>query len=518
MKTGIGIYRVSKNEQDYNRQVIEVKEFCKAEDIELIGEFAEKETGSKRVRKSLTEALDFCEEFKPDFCITSELSRIGRTDEVLSTVKYLKSKNINFISLKEGIRLFNKDGSENTSANLLVPILSGINSYFLDGLNYSISSGLKAAALKGHYTGGKYIPYGYKKLEKMLVIDENESVIITNIFNLYCNGYGARKIVTFLKDNGFKPKFSTKWDAVVIHQILDNSLYCGMRKYKGEIIPAPAIISVELFEKAQAVKANKTNCQEINKKYEYLLNNKLVVCGCCGLPYFGKKMGKRQNTYNCSANRYGVKKCNNYGINIDDFEASVSNVITNFFPELLIQNVDNSQILKEMEINNRLISGSDNQLKDLKKQESRLIDLSIAGNFSEEIINQKLAVIRKSENSFIQDLSKYQAKIKVLNRQLKHRNNYKVIVAEIKTNGINKELLHRVVTKIVVTPAKTTSPKTTIIDVYADDMCVSYSLQQRTHQIKYIGCNMEIRPVDRTKHQIIKDFEARLSTYELNDE
>ena len=55
-------------------------------------------------------------------------------------------------------------------------------------------SGLENAIKKGHWTGGKFMPLGYKRVEKKLVIDEEESEIVKDIFNLYLSGLGTKRI------------------------------------------------------------------------------------------------------------------------------------------------------------------------------------------------------------------------------------------------------------------------------------------------------------------------------------
>jgi DNA invertase Pin-like site-specific DNA recombinase len=297
--------RVSTDIQDYNRQLDDISKFCRKNDFRVIETFQEKESGKVKVRPELTKLLSYIDNNKIDFIIISELSRLGRTNEVINTIELLNDKKICLISIKENIRTLNSDKTKNSTSGLLINVLSGISSFELDTMKYRIKSGLERKIREGNWTGGALVPFGYKKVNKKLVIDEIESKIIIKIFDLYLNNNGVLKISRILNDEKVKPRKTYKWSDGVILGIIKNSIYCGQRRRKEstytiikhgkeverlnyEILDQPElkIIEPETFQKVQQKLKDNDLRQGINRKHEYYLDNKKLICGCCGKHFY----------------------------------------------------------------------------------------------------------------------------------------------------------------------------------------------------------------------------------------
>lgn len=61
-----------------------------------------------------------------------------------------------------------------------------------------------------------------------LVVAESEAVIVRNIFELYLNGFGVRKIKKYLEENGIKTVTGKDvWSTSTIDRILSNEKYVG---------------------------------------------------------------------------------------------------------------------------------------------------------------------------------------------------------------------------------------------------------------------------------------------------
>lgn len=116
----VSFVRVSTDVQDFNRQVTEIKDYCKKEQIEIIKEISEKESGKHRERKALTELMNFVEENEVDCVIVSEISRLGRTSKVLETIETLNQKKISLHAIKEKVETLNPDKTINTTSSLLI--------------------------------------------------------------------------------------------------------------------------------------------------------------------------------------------------------------------------------------------------------------------------------------------------------------------------------------------------------------------------------------------------------------
>jgi DNA invertase Pin-like site-specific DNA recombinase len=219
---GIIYARVSTTEQDFQRQIEDLRELCKKKDITVLKEFVEKETGTKRERKELTAMMKFVEDSTDlDFVVIHELSRLGRTNKVLETIEELNKRKICLISKKENLETLDSEKNVNSATTFMLIVLSGISTLEIDTLKYRIKSGIKSSRKKGNAAGGLNIPYGYMKLnDKQLTPDwKDEAQIIRKIFNLYLNGkdgedFGTRKIAIELINS--EPPILTRTHIIIL--------------------------------------------------------------------------------------------------------------------------------------------------------------------------------------------------------------------------------------------------------------------------------------------------------------
>lgn len=171
-------------------------------------------------------------------------------------------------------------------------------------LSVSITGALAAKVRRGEHLG--QIPYGYKSVEKKLVIDEVIAPTIRKIFGWYNNeGLGFKSIVHKLNDelekgNVVPPKKAAKWQITTVQRIVRNPAYAGIfvhnRYTKVKIAGRkkqienprekwtiyenhhPAIISKAEWEKANSQKY-------VNHKTRITPWNEfrgLLVCSECG--------------------------------------------------------------------------------------------------------------------------------------------------------------------------------------------------------------------------------------------
>lgn len=480
----IAYYRVSTDLQDYNRQIQDIQTYCNKEGFNVVKEFAEKETGKNKKRPALDEMLEYCRVNKPEFLVVSELSRLGRNTQIPLITEELSNLKICIITLKENLRTLNSDGTINHTANLIIDVMSGINRYELTTINYRIKSGLKSAVKAGKAMSAITIPYGYQKLNKMLVIDPIESEVIKQIYSLYSQGTGAQTICKLLDNQGIKPKYGLSWGKSIILQILKNPVYIGKRRFSKNLYDAPElqIIDVETYDKCTNTRVKRANTKEINKKYEYLLNKEIIWCGCCNKPFFGNKMG-RTNTYKCLTNRYGTKKCDSHTINREKMDLLTTKILTLFFPFQLTKNVDLTELKQEISRLENIIYGRESEQKQTVKDEQKLIELALQG-FNQDIINTRLDQIRKRQEKAKADIIVAGEQIKAVKKQIQHKSNYKAMAREIETNGISKDLVHRIISKIVITPAiiqlnQKSYDNTLKIDYFIDNNFISIITTQR---------------------------------------
>ncbi len=331
-KNAIAYYRISKSTGKTERQKENVQEYCKTNSIEIVKTFEEKMSGAKKNRPVVKQMFEYLENNPVDCCVISELSRYGRTNEVMILTDRLKELKVCLISLKEGIKTINEDPKEDARAEFIINIWAGMNKYELENIRYRVKSGRDYAVLNlGSWTGSNKYPLGYKTIPSYkstpskLVVNEDERPYAELIFNKFNSGWGCVKIANYLSAQGIPTRTGkAQWARTTIMQILTNKLYIGKRVYNDSLIEVPElrIISDHTFNTAQKrLTERKSNSQEFSKlkKYSYLFDNRLIKCTACGKHFMGVY---RYNVYKCISKKY-AKGCDNTSVQMSWLETSV---------------------------------------------------------------------------------------------------------------------------------------------------------------------------------------------------
>ena len=471
--------RVSTEDQVNDRQLADIRKRCEIYNYSLIKEFSEIESGKMKVRPVLTEMLNFVSNplNEVDMVIISEISRLGRTYEVVKTIEQLTKIKICVFSLKEELRTLNADKTENFTANMTINILSSINSYELTTLKYRMNSGTKQKVSKGRVVGNNWIAYGYYKesLEnKLLKIEEKEKKVIETIFKMCADGIGTKKIANYLNNNNIPTKtqliceksgesYKTKkykkvWIQSVVYQILRNSIYIGKRNYLHETynIPELRIIKDEVWNKAQE-ELDKRGVKVPFKKYVSLFDSKKIICGVCGKPYFRRKEENSKKSefvgrYICSSRRI-QEPCENIGISTIKIERLIQSVILHRYKNILREQLDNKELKNEIkELKNEieklekdLQKEINNEVNNIQKNNDGILDDDAYLIIWKKIKNNKDTIVSKINLS----------KIKLNDLEFQYNNSIDIKKLTTDFNRLGKNLpskiINSIVNKIIIT-------------------------------------------------------------------
>lgn len=290
-----------------------------------------------------------------DIVITKDLSRIGRNNPLtLLFFEKIEDHDTRVICIGDGIDTINSSYKDTLG------IFTWHNEHYVRDISRKINQSFKSRQEKGSLIIS--VPYGYKfiydevsdgkrkrKINKKIVIDEFAAEIVREVFKLYIEGCGYRKIAKIFNEKKYPtPSVYKKiadanplWTLATIKQILECEYYIGTlpqgktykKKIKGKSFRKPEeeilkfenhhepIISKEEFELVKKIQ-NERNKHRIKGTkigmYVHLFAGK-IFCGKCGKPYvFNKKIRKkktRQYTdeyYLCGTNhKLGAKYCKN---------------------------------------------------------------------------------------------------------------------------------------------------------------------------------------------------------------
>ena len=495
MKKVVTYQRVSTELQITNRQIDDIAVECKKQNYNIIASFEEKMSGTKKKRPELTAMLNFVKNNEVDYVMISEVSRLGRTHEILNTIGELSEKKVCLISLKESLKTLNEDGSINPTSMMVLGVLASLNSYDLTTIKYHQISGLKNAAKRGIANGGVNFPMGYKKheLTRQLIINYDEVDTVKLMFKMYSEGIRTHSIANKLNEQKITGRNGKKFFNTSVYKILTNPIVTGQRRYKGELFNFPElrIISDELYNEVQ--KLMKTNAQKqgINKKFNYLFDKKLIRCGICGKNYYGNKRSDgNANSYVCISSRYKGENCGNHGINIDKFENAVQNYLIDYFIDSVLVNRKKSNLNDDLlNLENDMIE-LEKELKSEINKEKRLVGLYVDEKINIDVYDERLKIITNEQtriNNLINEKNNYKIDIQ---KMIKTENNIDSITKDFKENGISKELLLKIINRIVITPApeiklsENKQDKCLKIDLYIGSVISSFWISQKAPEIK----------------------------------
>ncbi len=170
-------------------------------------------------------------------------------------------------------------------------------------------------------------PYGYRIVEKKLVIEPAEAARVRRIFDWYLGkNLGVVAISRELNRLGITPRKAKRWKGNTIYKLIQNPLYAGFIRWGGESAMGThePIIRKEVFDAAQRTLRGRNHKTRQLRGPNYLAG--LVKCGLCGaamhVTYPGTETKSRFKYYVCN-NRYNHKTCAQDYIRADILEASV---------------------------------------------------------------------------------------------------------------------------------------------------------------------------------------------------
>ena len=275
---------------------------------------------STKRRENFNRMVDDAETGKFDLVITKEISRFARN--TLDSIQYTRQL------LNAGVGVFFQNDNINTfdeDSELRLSIMSSIAQDELRKLSSRVKFGHQQAIKQNVVLGNSRI-FGYIKNDGRLVIDEDQAVMVRQLFELYATDeYSMKQLETLFWEKGYRNHNGKRIAHSTMSGMISNPKYKGYyvgnkvkvvdmftKKQKflppeewvmfkdetGEIVPA--IVSEELWEQANAVLRRRSEdvknrqgvCNHAN-----LLTGKLF-CTHCGTPYYRRDSVDRQGNKN----------------------------------------------------------------------------------------------------------------------------------------------------------------------------------------------------------------------------
>ena len=315
----------SQTEQSIEGQLKVCYEYANAHKYTVIGEYIDRaQSGTSDNRTDFQKMIQDSEKHTFQAVLVYQLDRFARNryDSAINKSK-LKKNGVRVLSARENI-------TEDASGILIEGVLESMAEYYSVELSQKINRGMQINASKC-LSNGSNPGLGYKvDKDRRFYVDEQEAIIVREIFQRYANGERAADIIRDLNNRRITTSLGREFNKNSINRILRNRRYIGYYFYKGTETPdgMPRILDDALFFKVQEMLAkNRAAPGKSKSKDDYLLTTKLF-CGHCGEPMTGYggtgKLGKKYHYYCC--NGVKQKKCDKKIVSKDLIESQVADV------------------------------------------------------------------------------------------------------------------------------------------------------------------------------------------------
>ncbi len=229
-------------------------------------------------------------------------SRLSRNDYVASSFR--------FICDKHQVTVYTKDGQydlSNPTDKLLKQMLDALAQF--DNASRAEKTRLgKINRVKAGYWHGGPAPFGYKIVDKRLVIEPSESKWVKKIFTETLAGKSTLDVKRLLDSKGVIPRRAKGlWTIGSLQALMKNTHYIGKYEYtdkKSETsvkVSCPAIVDEVTWKAVQQLKKREiARTPQKNRTKKFYLLRDLMFCGHCGRPFGARsKESKNENLYYC---------------------------------------------------------------------------------------------------------------------------------------------------------------------------------------------------------------------------
>jgi len=339
-------------------------------------------TGNKR--PAFEELKEDIKNKKCNTIVVLKLDRLTRSVyDWENIMKFLKENNAYLDCANDDINTTNANG------RMVARLLTTVSQNEIERTSERTKIGLAGAIKVGNIPNKA--PFGYKHVNKKLVIDPLKKDEVIRIFNLYFEGNSYQTIANIYNEEKVFGK--TNWCDSTILRILENEIYKGdyvhgkktnhPTYYENVVEP---LVSKELWEECQVQK--RKNSRNYKRDKEYLFLQKLR-CPKCNRILGGnatkKKNGKVYYYYQCNTCKITIKEPK-IEETIKTLLADIleyDNVVNEFFLPVLKSKLENP---KE-ELNK--------ELKNLNKKKERIKKAYIDSLFTEEEFKEETKIIEE---------------------------------------------------------------------------------------------------------------------------
>ena len=182
-----------------------------------------------------------------DIILFYKMDRLTRSPkDFYQLVELFEKHEVDFISITE------RFDTSTPAGRLLRNILLTFGAFERELTSERVKDKMFSRAKLGFWNGG-FVPYGYDNINKKLIINKEEAVVVKFVYETFLETASLFKTYRAVKKAGIRTRIGKIFDKSTLYKMLRNPIYIGKTKY-GEISYQgmhEAIISVDMFELAK---------------------------------------------------------------------------------------------------------------------------------------------------------------------------------------------------------------------------------------------------------------------------
>lgn len=364
----VGIYiRVSTEEQvnegySISAQREKLKAYCLAQGWDDFRFYVEEGLSGKTTKRpKLNELFKHIEQGSIKTILVYRLDRLTRS--VRDLHKLLDELEKHGCIFKSATEVYD---TSTAMGRMFITIVASIAQWESENLGERVRMGQIEKARQGEWSA--QAPYGFKKVDKRLVQDDEKVAILKEIIDKVESGYSFRKLATHLTQRQIKNIRSSQWHVGSLLNLLSNPALYGAMRWRDEIIEGTheGIMTKKEFNKLQALITSRQNQKKRDVRSIFIFQMK-IKCPDCGSHLTSERSvyHRKKDDVQVENNSYRCQVCELRG-NTPSFrvpEKSVIKATEEYFADFKITSNENTDTKQQLPIT---------RLKELQKEISRV--------------------------------------------------------------------------------------------------------------------------------------------------
>ncbi|MDA1777490.1 recombinase family protein [Bacillus cereus group sp. BY9-3LC] len=403
--------RVSTDEQaekgfSLENQKLRLESFATSQGWEVVGDYVDDGYSGKNMERPALKRM-FNDVDKFDVILVYKLDRFTRSVRDLNDMmETIKEHDIAFKSATEFI------DTTTATGRMILNMMGSTAQWERETISERVTDTMYKRAESGLWNGGR-VPFGYKQVYRDLIIDEEESRIVKEMFDLSLS-YGFLGVSLKLNERGYKTKTGCKWNRTGVRHILMNPIYCGYVRYGSQNNDTKdmvmtkikqdgfeEIVSKEKFDECQRIFESRRKNAPKPRHGEFNYFSGIFVCPNCGRKLYGvtyQQKDKVYKYYKCA--KHSQKFCEGFHISLEVLDAAFLKELNLILDDVKINSlkkIDPVSIKKEID--------------GISKKKERIKNLYIDEVINRDEMKEKIEELNVKEKDLYNTLSEEEQQI-----------------------------------------------------------------------------------------------------------